>query len=187
MKISPQSDCKWDYRGTSLSVLLTSDEGITYMCETHYSISDLLDRPESGTSFCIQDATLLTNYLEGLSKINLDDSSCLDLGLNALACERFVRPSVPCSRYFFRTQGQKFKFNCGDVVSIYSKSGNIADCLVLEECDADYVTRLMLLNPAFQFSSYEGRRCKLGGMIRVNPECVCAFRKYDAQGVVRYA
>ena len=44
MKISPQSDCKWDYRGTSLSVLLTSDEGITYMFETHYSISDLLDR-----------------------------------------------------------------------------------------------------------------------------------------------
>lgn len=187
MRISPQSDCKWDYRGTKLSVLLTSDEGMSYIFETHYDMRDLLDCPQRGASFCIQDASLLTSYLEGLSKIRLSDSACLDLGLNALACERFVRPSIPCSRYFLRRNGSKLDFHCGDVVSLYSKGGSIADCLVLEEFDADNVTRLILLNPSFDFTANESRKCRLGNMIRVNPECICGFREYDGKSIVKYA
>ena len=187
MRISPKNDCKWDYRATRLSVFLPSDDGMSYIFETHYDMRELLECPRRGTSFCIQDATLLTAYLEGLSRIKLSDSDCLDLGLNALACERFVRPSIPCSRYFFRRNGGRFNFHCGDVVSLYSRSGAIADCIVLEELDADSVTRLMLLNPSFDFAANESRKCKLGNMIRVNSECVCGFREYDGKLAVKYA
>ena len=187
MKISPQSDCIWDCNGARLCIRLTADDGVTYLFESHYMVSDLFERPDASTSFCIQDARLLTCFQEGLSKIGLDDSSCLDLGLNAVACARFVRAAIPCSRYFKRSQIPNYKFSVGDVVSLYSKTSGIADCLVLEECDGDYLVRLMLLNPSYTFSAQEGRKCVLGAMIRVKSEYVCPSRIFAKKNSVRYA
>ena len=186
MKISPINDCGWDYRGARLCVRLTADDGVTYMFETHYTITDLYDQPAAGTSFCVRDASLLTDFEEGLARVGLDDGACLDLGLNAVACARFVRQTVPVTRYFIRPRtGCEPKR--GDVVSIYAKSGGIADCMVIEETDADYLCRLMLLNPGFSFSDREIRKCRLGAMIRVRSDMVCTFRNFARQGEKRYA
>ncbi len=187
MKISPQNDCKWTYRNNRLSVFLTSDENVSYIFETHYRVSDLYVRPADNSSFCIQDACLLTEFQEGLSKVNLNDSACLDLGLNALACSRFVRSCFSTSRYFYMSDSQYIRFNRGDVVSLYAKNGNIADCIVIDPCDGNSLTRLMLLNPSFTFDETAGLKCVLGSMIRVNPACVYDFRCNVHSQHARYA
>lgn len=185
MIISPQKDCTWTYFQGKLSINLTTDEGVSYLFKTHFNVESLYERPEMNTPFTIADAQLLTAYQEGVYKILKNEGQALDLGLNAVACMRFVKPAIPTSRYFLPYGGRNVEFYDGDVVSIYTKSGNVGDCLVLNQCDADGLTRLMLLNP---FLCVDGDRgLPLASMVRVHPDCVCAFRSIQGNQNVRYA
>lgn len=185
MIISPQRDCTWTYYQGRLSINLTTDEGVSYLFKTHFDVESLYERPDVNTPFTIADAQLLTTYQDGVDKILKDEGKALDLGLNAVACMRFVKPAIPTSRWYLPYGGRNVEFDDGDVVTIYTKSGNVGDCLVLTKCDADGLTRLMLLN---RFLLVDGNKgVLLGQMIRVRPDCVCAFRSIQGGHVVRYA
>ena len=81
-----------------------------------------------------------------LYSINVNkDEVCLDLGLNAVACSRFVRSPNPSGR-FFLPFGNKQYIKRGQVVSLYGKAGGIGDFFVLDEIPDGNVYRLMLLN-----------------------------------------
>lgn len=185
MKFTPVNDWKWSYNGSKLGLNLIADNGVNYAFNTHYSTQDLHeDGPEHGQQFCIEDATLLTDYQEGLSKLIKNDGGCLDLGINAVACARFVKPSIPSSRYFLPFGGKDL-VKRGDVVSLYTKEGNVGDCIVLNECDGDNLSRLMLLNPKLTVN--DGRSYVLGSMLRVRQDYVCPFRSITGIKSVRYA
>ena len=159
MIISPQRDCTWTYYQGRLSINLTTDEGVSYLFKTHFDVESLYERPDVNTPFTIADAQLLTTYQ--------------------------VKPAIPTSRWYLPYGGRNVEFDDGDVVTIYTKSGNVGDCLVLTKCDADGLTRLMLLN---RFLLVDGNKgVPLGQMIRVRPDCVCAFRSIQGGHVVRYA
>ena len=187
MKISPVNDWSWNYNGEKLGIYLRADDGRFFTFNTHFVIRDLLNLPRPGEHFCCEDARLLTVYQEGLSDtLRLTESACLDLGINAVACERFVRPSIPVSRLFMNVENNYY-FEIGSVVTVYTKQGKGGDCILLEQCDADGLARLMLLNPKLDLDN--GRSVKLGHMIRVNPAYLCAFRALSNSraDVMRYA
>lgn len=176
----------WNYKNERLGIYLSTHEGSLQFFYTHYSKADLYDPPKSGSAFCCEDASLLASYEEGLSQIGLDESGCLDLGLNAVACERFVKLAIPLTRHFYSFD-KKCHVEKGSVVTLYTVKGKAGDCLVLDEKDIDGLSRLMLLNPDLELPT--GRFIKLGGMIRVNPQMLCPFRIYSstASETPRYA
>lgn len=178
MKITPNANWMWNYNGDKLGICMRTDEGRLVSLNTHYRINDLLRLPYSGQAFCCEDAVLLTTYEESLASIGLNETGCFDLGINAVACERFVKPSMPITR-FFMTFENNFFYQNGSIVSIYTRSGNAADCLVLEECDIDGMAKLMLLNPSVEV--VPGRAIALGKMIRVNPAALCSFRAFSCE------
>ncbi len=177
MVISPQNDCTWTYHNGCLSIHLTTDEGQSYLFDTKYSVDQLFVRPEVNTQFCIEDATLLTDYQFGLDRVLKDEVSSFEYGLNAVACARFTRPAYPTSRYFIEHPRTRGNFERGDVVTIYTKSGDTGYCLVLEENDADGLVRLMLLTDSLVLDRVENRGYVKGNMIRVNDCCI-----YDLAG-----
>lgn len=168
----------WNYNGDRLGIFLRTDEGRLVSLNTHYRVNELLNLPYSGQLFCCEDARLLTEYEESLYSLGVNEAGCLDLGINAVACERFVKPSMPITR-FFMTFENNFFYKTGSIVSIYTKTGNAADCLVLEECDYDGMAKLMLLNPSVEV--VEGKHIGLGKMIRVNPAALCSFRAFSCE------
>ena len=172
MVINPHKDCTWTYDEGRLSINLTTDEGSSYKFRTHYRVEDLAVRPEVNSQFCIQDATLLTDYQYGLDKVLRNEEISLDLGLNAVACERFTRPACPSSRYFLSNSDYGYMFSRGDVVIVYSKCGDAGYCLVLEENDADGLVRLMLLTDQLVLDKEHNRGYQVGMMIRVHPQCI---------------
>ncbi len=178
----------WNYKNERLGIYLSTDEGRSQFFFTHYGTADLYDPPKSSAAFCCEDARLLAAYEEGLTRIGLDESGSLDLGLNGVACERFVRPAIPMTRHFM-SYDRSFNAETGTVVTVYTVKGKAGDCLVLEDQDIDGLCRLMLLNPELMLPT--GRAVKLGGMIRVNPHMICPFRVYSGSGMdgdtARYA
>ncbi len=185
MKFTPYSDWRWSYDNSQrLSINLNADDGQSYSFKTHYTIADLAERPAYQQPFTVHDAQLLTIYQEGLSKIRLSDGACLDLGMNGVACARFVRAASPVSRYFLPFGGGS-RIENGDVASVYTKEGKVGDCLVLDTSDADGMARLMLLNQ--ELTVNDGRTFKLGDMLRMKLDMVCAFRSVDLNRTVRYA
>ncbi|MBQ9220682.1 cell division protein ZapC domain-containing protein [Succinivibrio sp.] len=187
MVISPQNDCTWTYHDGKLSINLTTDEGKSYLFKTRYNIEDLFVRPDSNSQFCIEDANLLTDYQDGLYEILKNESFALDLGLNAVACEKFTRPAAPTSRYFLALDRPAFEFARGDVVILYSKAGTAGYCLVLEERDADGMVRLMLLSEELILDKEQNRGYQIGMMIRVCPECIGDIYTGTNDRRVRYA
>ncbi|MBQ9275606.1 MAG: cell division protein ZapC [Succinivibrio sp.] len=184
MKFTPLNDWKWSYKDGKLIMLLRSDEGKLFSFTTHYRRVDLMLEPEDGQKFCVADANLLTDYQEGLYTLNLSEGGCLDLGINAVACERYVRPSSPVSNLFV-PMGAGYRFGRGSIVSLYSKQGNIGDCLVINENDQDNLMRLMLLN--VEFKANRDFVFTLGSMLRVRADLACPYRAMGTQWSVRYA
>jgi len=187
VKITPVNDWSWNYNGEKLGIYLRADDGRFFTFNTHFVIRDLLNLPRPGEHFCCEDARLLTVYQEGLSDtLRLKEGEILDLGINAVACERFVRPSIPLSRLFTNI-GNNYYFEAGSIVTVYTKEGYGGDCIVLEECDVDGLARLMLLNPELKLGN--GRVVELGHMIRVNPAYLCSFRALSNSrcDMMRYA
>lgn len=184
MKFTPVNDWRWNYKDRYLSITLIADNGNKYFFRTHYQIDDLRECPCLGLPFCVQDASLLTSYQDGLSKINMNDGACLDLGINAVACERFVKVTAPVSRYFMPYNG-RFYFERGDVISLYANDGGICDCMVLDEIDSEGFTRLMMLNQSYTAS--DGNVFRLGNMIRVRRSVIAPFRSSQSLRSVRYA
>ena len=177
MVISPQNGCTWTYKDGKLGINITSDDGLSYLFTTHYEIERLFRKPEINAPFCVEDANLLTAYMSGLSEIIPEESQALDLGLNGVACQRFTRPTAPTSRYFFQIDNGGYVPQMGDVVTVYAKSGEAGDCLVLDPQEADGVCRLMLLNKDLMID--QGRGYLLGMMIRVQPFLVNPYRGFD--------
>lgn len=176
--MTPAEGWNWTYNGERLAISLKTEDGRKQTFCTHFRMRDLLNPPLSGEPFCLADARLLTVFRESFSELGLDDKGCLDLGINAVACERFVRPSIPVSRYFRLFEGAKL-FESGSIVTVYTVNGRAGDCIVLETLDADDLVRLMLVNPVLILS--EGKSVTLGRMIRVNPAAVCPFRAFSAK------
>lgn len=176
MVITPQNDCTWTYTNGKLGINLTLDNGQSFLFRTHYDIDRLYQRPEMNSPFCVQDATLLTDYLSGLNEIFFEEGQSLDLGLNGVACQRFTRPTAPVSRFFFEINNNGYVPQRGDIVTIYAKSGEAGDCLVLDPMDADGLTRLMLLNKDLLISNERG--FLLGMMIRLQPRLVSVYRGF---------
>lgn len=186
MKITPANDWIWTYNVDRLAIYLRNDDGSMLCFNTHLRINELLNLPYSGQSFCCEDARFLTIYQESLAALGVSERGCLDLGINAVACERFAKPSVPITR-FFMTFDNNFFYQTGSIVTLYTKNGNTADCMVLEESDLDGLAKLMLLNPSVEVT--EGKKILLGKMIRVNPAALCSFRAFsnDSRRTGRYA
>lgn len=184
MKFTPLNDWCWGYDGEQLKIIMKADNGTSYTFNTHFRMADLLNPPKDGQAFCIEDAALLTDYREGLEKLNLSEGGCLDLGINAVACARFVRPSIPSGRYFIPFGGREY-FKRGSIVSVYTKEGNIGDCIVLAESDADNLVRLMLLNRTLKVG--DGRVFLLGNMLRTKMDMLCRFRAFSAYRSAHYA
>ncbi|MDY6322874.1 MAG: cell division protein ZapC [Succinivibrio sp.] len=175
---SQSNEWNWNYSGDTLSMCFRLERGTIKVFNTHYKIRELQTFPSAGQPFCCKDAELLTAYQEGLSELGLNEDGCLDLGINAVACERFVRPSAPVTRLFF-SFGDGAVYPAGSVVTVYTLGRQAGDCLVLEERDSDGLARLMLLNPKLDIG--RGLAVTLGHMIRVNPAILCSFRAYSVK------
>ena len=184
MVINPQNDCTWTLRDGKLSVHLTTDDGHAYIFKTLYRVEDLYEKPEVNASFTIQDAELLTDYQAGIGRV-VDDAGALDLGLNAVACQRFTRPFMGVSRYFVQSN-VRHNIMRGDLVTIYAVNDRAGDCVVLDPCDADGLTRLMLLNKELVLDVEHDRGFGKGQMIRVTPLRVFGFRALS-KSKTRYA
>ena len=180
MILVPGQDWTWNYVKTGakqhyLVLDLVSDDNQNYSFLTHYSVNELKIHPDPGQSFCIEDGILLTAFQRGLYEIGIEqDVLCFELGLNALACARFCKDSLPMSRYF-KADGDEPQARLGQVVSLYSNDGAIGDFIVLDQPSSDpgEVVRLMLANPYFEFF---GHTLKLGQMLRVTRECLNQYR-----------
>lgn len=187
MVITPQNDCTWSYHDGKLSINLTTDDGKSYLFKTLFRVEDLFVRPEVNSQFCIIDAQLLTTYQEGVDRVLNNEDNALDLGLNAVACQRFTRPACPTSRYFMMNEECLIQAMAGDIVNLYAKCGHVGHCIVLDGCDADGLVRLMLLTDELILDPQEGRGYRRGMMIRVNSACVFQFSIVGNVGHSRYA
>ncbi len=174
MRFKPISEWKWSVKNDRLVVSLQDELGQKFYCKTHFIYSSLSNPPMPEQDFCIADAQLLEIYKEGFAEIRLNEGSCLDLGINAVACARFVSCTSSMTRYFIPHRNNVY-FKTGDVVSLYAPNGEICDCVVLDEIDRDNKTSLMIVNPSFQ--TYDGRILSIGNKLRVDPGVINKFRE----------
>lgn len=182
MILVPGQDWTWNYvkKGAKqhLALDLVSDDNQNFSFVTHYNVNELKVHPDPGQSFCIEDGILLTAFQQGLYDIGVEqDVLCLEIGLNALACSRFCKDSMPLSRYF-SSDGNNPQAKLGQVVSLYSNDGAIGDFIVLDQPGEEHnehneLVRLMLANPEFEFC---GHYLKLGQMLRVTRDCLNQYR-----------
>ena len=180
MILIPGHDWNWRYKLINnkqhLTLKLVADDGSAYDFITHYCIEDLRELPSENQSFSVEDGTLLTAFQQGLYEIGVkNDLTCLEIGLNAVACARFCRIPSPVGRYFTTNSSTISNPTLGQVVSLYSVDGAIGDFIVLDsniENDND-VVRLMLANPNFE---YAGHFIKIGQMIRVSKSRLNYYR-----------
>ena len=70
------------------------------------------------------------------------------------------------------------------VVSLYGKAGGIGDFFVLDEIPDGNVYRLMLLNREWDLGMH---LLKVGAMLRVSADRICAFRSIKGARTARYA
>lgn len=188
MKFTPGQEWTWGFakegNDERLIINLVSDEGVRYCFKTLYKSSDLAVLPKNGESLCIEDACLLTDFQEGLYAINVNkDEVCLDLGLNAVACSRFVRNPNPSGRFFLPFGNNQY-IKRGQVVSLYGKAGGIGDFFVLDEIPDGNLYRLMLLNREWDLGMH---LLKVGAMLRVSADRICAFRSIKGARTAQYA
>ena len=117
-----------------LSLCVTDENLRLYKCLTHYTTEDLRFKPQSGDELKVSDAMLLNDFQTGLHNINIiDEGTCLELSINAIACLMFVH-DVRFRHFdsFVRYQNQEF-FRRGDVVTLTTKEGACGDFFVLDD------------------------------------------------------
>lgn len=189
MRITPGNSWFWSYRCMDdgedyLGLNMTLDDGRTYFFRTNFKIGTLDKFPEFGDPFCILDARLLSDFIEGLEAIGVrnDDSRevmsmNMELALNAVACTRFVAaPPRVIENAFLPYNGRlTTEVARGMVVSLYTKDRKVYDFIVLDDESEikDDVFRLMLVNRAFHIGS---SLLSVGAMIRVRKRVICPFR-----------
>ena len=177
MKLTPIAQWSWGYDAKGrLTVNLgqVTEHGIQkLMLITKFHYNDLLRSPDDCELFCLEDAEYLAAFQDGLRAIRMSSGVCLDLGLNAVACARFVRQNGDVSAHF-RSYPQRFYPERGDVVTLCTEENQMMDCILLNELDDDDLANLMMVNEGFTTS--RGRRFKLCDMVRVRPEMICPFR-----------
>lgn len=181
------NDWNWNYNAGELGIIIRTNDGKLRFLNIHHRQEDLLNVPKKGEAFSCSDARYLGMYEQGLQEIGLKDLDCLALGLKAVACEQFVRPSLPLTRYFMNFR-YEYDFEPGNLATVYTINGKAADCLVLEREDADGLTRLMLLNESIELPS--GRIIRLGKMLRVKKSTVRLFKEFSRkadQCIAKYA
>lgn len=176
MIINPSHNCTWSYNNGSLVINLTTDDGESYQLDTNYKVDDLDVRPENNEPFCVFDASLLTEYQDGISKLISDEGTVLSIGLRAVACMRFARVAVPYSKFFYPLNGRQITPSKGMFVNIYSRNGKYGHCIVLDEKDADGLVRLMLLSEELEV--IENRGFCNGNMIRLAPEYIGRYEEH---------
>ncbi|MGN0915110.1 MAG: hypothetical protein ACI4NE_01980 [Succinivibrio sp.] len=181
MVINPQNDLTWTYQQGKLGINLTADDGNNYLLDTSYKVDDLFERPEVNAPFCVRDVSLLAEYQEGLSSFINDEGKVLSISLKGVACQRFVKPAIPYCKFFVSDPEERVDPVKGEIVNIYTTCGGAAYGMVLDEKDADGLTRLILLSPELEL--LPGRGFSNGMMIRVSPEYVCCFRSLHKRKV----
>ena len=190
MVINPHKDCTWIYYEKHLSINLTTDEGASYTYKTYFKLNDLDYCPANHTPFSVGEAQLLTVYQEQLQMLLRSESTALEIGLNGVACERYMKPAVPATRFFYFSPEPVQELRMGDIVTVVSKYGKTGHCLLLEPNDSDQLVRLMLLNEILVLykgnKPEEDRGYLQGDMIRLNRACVEAFN-FKGSNRLRYA
>ncbi len=181
------NDWKWNYNAGELGIVIRTNDGKLRFLNIHHRQEDLLNAPHNGEAFSCSDARFLGIYEQGLESTGLKELDCLALGLKAVACEQFVRPCLPLTRYFMSFRSE-YDLQVGELATIYTVNGKAADCLILERRDPDGLTRLMLLNNFIELPN--GRVIKLGKMIRVKNNTVRMFKEFSRKSYhcgARYA
>ncbi len=180
-------DWCWNYNSGELGIVVRTNDGKLRFLNIHHRQEDLLNAPKNGEPFSCSDAKYLGIYEQGFQEIGIKDLDCLALGLKAVACEQFVRPNLPLTRYFMSFR-YEYHLEPGNLATIYTINGKAADCMVLETRDPDGLTRLMLLNSQLELPNR--RVIKLGKMIRVKANTVRMFKEFSRktdQCIEKYA
>lgn len=179
VKFLPSEAWNWSYGQTNdstyLIMNLVGDNNTPYIFSTLFKKDDLCNEiaPKANQVFCVEDATLLADFQEGLYSINLlNDAQCVEIALNAVACARFARITNPVSAYFEKATHPEV-VSRGQVVTLYATDGAVGDFIVLDDEPTDGVYRLMLVNDEFTIYGYT---LKIGHMVRVSGDRINEFR-----------
>ena len=191
MRITPSDSWTWSYQSIKgqeyLGLYITLDNGQRYFFRTNLKVQQLAVFPEYGTPFCIRDARLLTDYMNGLNAIGVQDNSSehdvsinMELALNAVACTLFAGvPKRAFEHAFIPYTGAPFAINRGSVISLYFKDHRVSDFIVLDDVNdvSDGIFRLMFTNRELRIGK---NIMSVGAVIKVPRSVIYPFRALSA-------
>ncbi|MBT0724397.1 cell division protein ZapC [Rosenbergiella sp. S61] len=170
MNLKPDDCWQWHYDTDQGSVMLDFNDGSSFISQ--FSSKMLIPDAFSSHPFCVDDATLFSQFAESCRDTALDETQSKHLIIHGLIAYRFLKPQMPKS-WHFTPRHQAIQPSVGEMVLATLTSNNEQALLMVVETNQQ-ASLCIVAQPELLLNS--GKSLYLGDAIKIMNDRLVAWQ-----------